>query len=352
MKKEDILEHVSELDIFRKYIDHDFKLGKAFTSEIREEKHPSANVFYGGRSGKYLYNDFAYKALDAFNFVMVRYGVSFRDALDIIARDFHLKDVKGYKRKPVKKIPKLPKPTFFKRTEFVHEPTIWDIDNTKFWWKTGISLSTLKVYNTIPVTYFYQKEHPNIVTHATKQKPVYLFQEGEGQKFYAPFHGKRFKFRNNMDPEKEVFGYSALSDYEPAIGIVGGNRDVLVMYEHLGIKCVSLNSESAFLMQWLYKDLKRRTPYLFMMYDNDRTGVLGMQKNADLYDIPLVYLYDILGYCTLKGSTWINDITDYAERVFVRRNVSSYHIKKHIYNAIKTHQNRKLQKVNRHQFQY
>jgi len=350
MKKEDILEHINELDILRKYINHDFTLGKAFISELREEKHPSANVFYGNRSRKYLYNDFAFKAIDAFGYVMIYYEVSFRDGLDIIASDFHLEDVKDYKRKPIKKIPKLPKPKFFDRTEFVYKSTNWDNDNTKFWWKTGISLSTLKVYNTIPIKWFHLKEHPNIVTHATKQKPIYLFQEGKGQKFYAPFHEKKSKFKNNMNPEKEVFGYSALNDHEPAIGIIGGNRDVLVMYEHLGIKCVSLNSESAFLMQWLYKDLMKKTPYLFIMYDNDKTGVLGMRKNADIYDIPIVHLSDILGYCTLKNSTWINDITDYAERVFVKRNVSSYHIKKHIYNAIKTYQNRKLQKVNRAQY--
>jgi len=349
MHKSAILEHVSELDIFRKYIAHDFKLGKAFLSEIREEKHPSANVFFATRSGKYLYNDFAVKAFDAFGYVMVRYGVSFRDALAMIAQDFNLEEVKGFKRKPVKKIPRIPKPVYFKRTAYTYEPAEWNQNNTQFWWTTGISLSTLKTYRVIPIAFFYPEGYPHGILQAAKDKPIYLFQEGEGQKFYAPFHGKKYKFRNNMNPEKEVFGYSVLNKQEPAIGIVGGNRDVLTMYEHLGIKCVCLNSESAILMEWLYKGLKKRTPYLFIMYDNDKTGALGMKKNADLFDIPTVYLSDILGYCTLKGSTWINDITDYAERIFVKRNVSAYHIKKYIYHAIKTYKDRKFQKVKKPQ---
>lgn len=74
--------------VFEFYI-KDFVERKAFKSVLREEKNPSVSVFRG--SNGYLYHDFATgDTLNAIDFVIAMFDLSFKEALERINSDLNL----------------------------------------------------------------------------------------------------------------------------------------------------------------------------------------------------------------------------------------------------------------------
>ena len=70
LTKENILKYISEEDIFRKYIGHNFNLGESFKSPLRDDDDtPSFNVYYNIEQGRVLYKDFGRTSGSAFTFV-------------------------------------------------------------------------------------------------------------------------------------------------------------------------------------------------------------------------------------------------------------------------------------------
>ena len=90
LDKETVLKYISEEEIFRKYIDYNFKLGEMFLSPLRKEDLPSFNVYCDNRSGRILYKDYAGSSGSAITFVMNKFNLTFREALKKIVTDFNI----------------------------------------------------------------------------------------------------------------------------------------------------------------------------------------------------------------------------------------------------------------------
>ena len=93
ISKENILSLTNQgLDVFRHSIDFSFQIGKAFSSPLRKDRHPSFSIFQERSSGVYLFKDFADDSIkgDAIRFIELLYNIPFIEALDKINRELSL----------------------------------------------------------------------------------------------------------------------------------------------------------------------------------------------------------------------------------------------------------------------
>ena len=124
------------------------------------------------------------------------------------------------------------------------------------------------------------------------------------------------------------------------IGILAGEKDVMSLFSNTGIRSITLSSEGAKLHTELYFELKNKTDNLFVLYDNDRTGVKQSNKISKSFNIPNIELSTFLRYNTLKGSKGINDVSDWY-KLFHKENRTKDWVYDLIIYKIKEHENSK-----------
>ena len=311
--KEEILNRIGPEAIFRKYIDHDFVFKKTFKSELREERNASANVFR--YRDTILYNDFADEALNCFGYVMKKYGVSFQEALEIIARDFNLEskgNVKTYhKPAPIKKLPKVEK----LRSKFEYRIKPLDKHEIAYFEQFNVTQKVktdeaLHEYNFIPLRYFRffstRRQEWSGWIESTKWEPTFLIKIGEKEKIYRPLSTK-LKWLSNTTSD-DIFGAEQIITKQVLAGLMAGQKDTLALYMNTGYRGVALSSEGASFTAERFLSIVDLAERYFIMYDNDKTGIRKMKQIADFYPITPCYLNSFLRYSALKSSTGIKDV--------------------------------------------
>ena len=316
ISKENILNQISEEQIFKQYIGHDFKLSVPFLSELQPEEHASANVFRSSKSGSLLYKDFRRDdTLNCFGYVMELYGCDFKGSLTIVAKDFNILPGKVTAKKIIK-IPKIfqDKP----RAMYEYQIKEWNISEEQYWLSFGITRAALDEYEIIPLEWFLsiKKGMDFPETESTKENPIFLILIGEGIKIYRPMEEPRKKWLSNTRAG-DIFGLkqaqeAAIHKRLDKLGLLAGQKDILSLYSNTGIRSVGLSSEGAKLRFMLYLSLKEIAEWLFILYDNDKTGIRQSEKIAFEYVICPILMNRFLRYSIFnKKSNGINDVADW-----------------------------------------
>lgn len=303
--KELILSQISELEIFEKYLGVKVKLGKAMKSPLRDEKHPSFNI-YQNEHGHVYYKDFGDERGDCFKFVMEIHGCSFKESLELIAQDFGInnsdQDLSRIRR--IASRIRIPKIYINPRKEFPYARTEWDELQLDLWSKANITTDVLQEYNTWPVSKVKipKRDGGSFTLYSKNQDPIYCFDYENGvKKFYRPnAPDKKYKFISNLR-KGDIFGLKQLRNHvqktgtkEELVIICAGQKDCLSLYSNTGIRVIALNSESAALTKELYIELMGYTEQLAVCYDNDETGYKNATKIREEYSIPWINLGKIV----------------------------------------------------------
>ncbi len=314
--KEKILSERTEEEIFRHYIGHDFRFSVPFLSELQPEKHPSANVFLSSKSGRPVYKDFRRDdSLDCFGYVMELFNCDFKGALAIISSDLGI--TSGHvERTETIKIPRIVEEKA--RTKYEYELKGWDTSELLFWNKYGIGQGALDEYDVTPLEWFQtikeDRIYPAVIS--SPRNPIFLILIGEGLKIYRPYEEIKKKWLSNTRVT-DVFGLkqAVTASYEKKLdklGMLAGQKDILSLYSRTGIRSIGLNSEGTKLKFNLYLQLSEITEWLFILYDNDRTGIINSQKIAEEYGISPILINRFLRYSTIsRESSGINDVADW-----------------------------------------
>lgn len=274
--KEGLMKYINEVDVFSKYIDEEFSLTKNIISPLRHppEKNPSFGFFVGDNQ-EVCFNDFVLQVKgDCVKFLMLKYNLSYFEALSKIATDFDLTE-----HFIVKKFEKIN--SFSKNSDFCKEKLLinytkyvlkgykerkWENHDIMFWYKYGISIETLNKYNVRPVSYYFLNDNP-----FKADKFAYCFAEYKDNKIsfkiYQPYN-QNYKWINNHD-ESVWQGWSQLPDFGEKLIITKSLKDVMAINQNLKIPTVSLQAEGIFPKQQVISELKRRFKQIFLFYDND-----------------------------------------------------------------------------------
>lgn len=320
--KERILEKVSEIQIYEKYIGKQLKLGKVILSPLRDEKQPSFNIYRSSTNGKIYWKDFGDERGDCFEFVMKLFTIDFKDAVELIANDFNIdKSSKDFTNLKAIKKPEILKLIVPKRkvitTEVEH---IWTTREAAFWLKLGVSAEILQEYDlTLLKSFTIKIEKEDSTSYLMKvdnsESMIFCYNKHghkDALKIYRPFvKEKRRKFTSNLLPTDDVFGLEQvvkakelINEKLNVVALCAGEKDCLSLYGNTGIRGICLNSESSHFTKAKYLSVMDYCKNLIVIYDNDKTGKQYAQKIAEDYNIPV---FDLSTITTLK------DTSDYFE---------------------------------------
>ena len=277
IKREDILAKVSEEMIFEHY-GVPIKKG-LFCSKLRNDKHPTV-ALYRSKTGALLYKDFGSSFCgDCFTFVAALFNVSFHDALLIVANDFNIikSDNLEKHNAQIKYTGTKFKET--KETEIKVEIRDFKDYELKWWYRYGITESTLKKFNVFSCKNIWLN---NEIFHYEKENQLIFGYYGdirenmERWRIYFP-RQHSYKFIGNWKSIMLQGAHQLPKNGGEYLVITKSLKDVMCLYE-LGISAIAPCSEHMFMTDKQYEKLCSKFTNIICCYDNDLAGIQGLNK--------------------------------------------------------------------------
>jgi hypothetical protein len=234
-----ILDKVSEYEIYRYYIGHDFVLGKTFCSPFRKENDPSFSITVS-KDDRLHHLDYAdsLKRGDCVDFVCQLFiGMNYDSALKMIAKDFGLISPLGEKREKVIIEYKEPTEKLFQvvvRKDFTP-------GEAKYWSDYHLGIDELRANNVYAVKKLYIDRE--LIRFTPGELVFGYFVEELGKwKIYRPFAPKEYKWRTNL-PHNYISGLSRIINNCEKGVITKAKKDEMVLAKFLP-NVASVQSES------------------------------------------------------------------------------------------------------------
>lgn len=302
--KKYILKHVSEEEIFKKYIGVDVSMRGKFASPLREDKIPTCNFFRHRSSGEiYLKDHSGHFVGNCFDTVMFIFTVNYGTALEIIASDFGLTEG-NVERQPMAIVHRERV-----KSKLKFQSRAWMKCDADFWGKYAIRTSLLKFYKVSPIQYLFLDGDIHYTHYVSN--PAYHYGFGEDEdKVYFP-KKKSFRFLCNTSV---LQGYDQLPETGEMLIITKSLKDVMVLY-NLGYAAVAPQSESMSISFEDYEELSERFDTIYSWYDFDLTGIRTANKMKKEYGIRPIFLTNGRFKTRNFGA---KDVSDWFENVLRR----------------------------------
>lgn len=268
--KSDILENISDLDIYRRYTQKEVKFAIQ-KSPLRKDRNPSFGFFI--KNKEILFNDYVLGGGDCIRFVQKMFNLNYNQAISKIVLDFNL-DNKFLCDNTIKKTPNNIDFTRTKEDILNSKENVligkrsrrWNINDKNYWTKYNISLKTLKEYNVEPIDYLFINDQPY-----KTDKLAYCYIERkddiETYKIYQPY-SKSMKWLTNHDYSVWQ-GWNQLPDKNENLIITKSLKDVMCIVSISDIPAVALQNEQIKPKQHIIDELRKRFKNIYLLYDND-----------------------------------------------------------------------------------
>ena len=236
-----ILEKISDYDIYKMYMPHqNWKINVVTYSPFRNEKNPSFIIGY--RGGALRFCDFgdSSKKGGCFDFVMMLFNISLREALLMIDRDFDLGIVTGSSTRNYERIvSNYTQPTATSKREYFIQVKARKFTNEELAYWNGYyqDIDDLRANNvySIDTLFLNKKKFP---LKDTELRFGYLY-EGHW-KLYRPFADKKNKWMPNNVPITMMDGLDDIRDCDVAF-INKSKKDYMVMKKVFPCCCAVQN---------------------------------------------------------------------------------------------------------------
>ena len=311
---DNILSRTNEQTIFQYYCKPFRNVGEKFNSELRDDPNPSAIISHF--DGKLWYKDFGaigQKAVDCFGYVMLKYSLTFMQALGIINLDLNL-GLKNYiEYPPSLEYVGLPdnKLINFNRAGFTSDKRVKAITPIyRNWLEIDVKYWKNKYYLDIPRLEFF-KIHPiskvdieGKLINVEIQTYSYLVDKEDGidiVKVYSPF--SKYKWISNCK-SYHYLGYNQLPWIGDNLIITKSLKDVAVL-SLFNLPAIAPQSEAQVISYEMYSKLRKRFTEFYVLYDNDAAGIAGAMETVEQYP-------DIIPIFIPKESG-VKDISDFID---------------------------------------
>ncbi len=310
LTSDSLLKYVSDYDIFRYYIGHDFIIGRAFKSPLREDTSPSFSIFISSRAGNpLLFKDFGTgETGGAVKFVQLLHNIDYNEALERIVFDFRLTDkfriTKTFESN--NKVPKRHSKEDVIRKINVVDIKIssrnWNLYDKEYWYdKYNIKKSTLDLYEVKPLKYIFINDK---VFKADRLAYAYIERKDDETRYkiYQPY-SKFMKWINNFVPNT-LSGYRQLPEIGDLLFITSSLKDGLVLRE-LGYNFIAPQSEGYVFKESLIDEMRDRFKKVVIFYDADTAGITSTHKLAEKFNLKYIFvdefIKDVSDYIEIKG---------------------------------------------------
>jgi hypothetical protein len=300
IKKEWLLNRITEQQIFIRYLGIEPNLVDKFTNPLREDKNADCVFYVSSANGSLRFKDFAYGFnWSCFDIVMQLNNCNFTEALIKIAIDFNLiesdKTIEPLIVNSSSTIPNKPK---------INAITKIDIKKRRFnqqdidYWGQ-FCLEPKDLFYVFPTEKLWLNTHP-YYKH-TETDPCYTYALGlEKRKAYFPFREKgNHKKPRFLQTSSEIEGIRLLPKTGGELLIVTKSyKDVLLLIK-MGYNAISPSAEGTKINLNLFKDNWSK---IVVWFDNDNAGLKNMQEH---------YLNEIKIHIPLNEP---KDITDFVKK--------------------------------------
>jgi len=292
LNRDFILKSISEQQIFDYYVDKPYKLGEMIQSNLRDDDSTaSLNIYI--KNGNIKYKDFGHSQGNCFEYVKNLYQCEYKEALEIIAKDFGLVLGKASKPKIHKEAEKFIE---FNKT-IIPVPRGWKSLDKQYWTdRYYIPLRRLVEYEVFAAQHIYLKNRPDNMfiwaSHADNN-PIYYYKLDNHYKCYKPLStDKKLKWLSTTDVN-DIQGMKQLPKRGELLIITSSMKDVLVLKE-LGYDAIALGGEGNRIPERILDYLWACFDNIVVFYDNDKPGLkygksFSEEIGAGMIHIPLEY---------------------------------------------------------------
>lgn len=290
-----ILDKISEYDIYKFYMPHqNWKINVVTYSPFRNEKNPSFIIGY--RGGALRYCDFgdSSKKGGCFDFVMMLFNISLREALLMIDRDFDLGIVSASSTKNYERIvADYAQPTATSKREFFIQVKTrkFTHEELAYWNMYYQDIDDLRANNvySIDTVYLNKQKFP---IKDTELRFGYLY-EGHW-KIYRPHADKKNKWMPNNVPITMMDGLDDITNCDVAF-INKSKKDYMVMKKIYPCCCAVQNEGMGCFSDENVEYLKENSDRQILSFDADEVGVKNSQLITKKFDfeycnVPKLYL--------------------------------------------------------------
>lgn len=277
---EDILEKTSEADILNYYLGIN-RVPILINSPLRQDKKPSMGIF-SPDGEKIYYIDFSTKEKGSIYTLLSKlWCTTFGQTLEKIYND-----VCGYSSSiPIRVSSKVQSLGFSKsNSDLKCKVREWKEHDIEYWESYGIGLKWLKYAEVYPISHtIIIKDGKEYVFGADKYAYAYV-EHKEGKttiKIYQPFNKKGFKWCNKHD-RSVISLWTKVPEYGKGICICSSLKDALCLWANTGIPSIAVQGEGYTMSNTAINELKRRFEKVFILFDNDKPGLLDGEKLASL----------------------------------------------------------------------
>lgn len=301
-----ILSKVSEVMLWRFYLNTDFKIGIPFCATYRKDSNPSFSIFLDRRNrlmGKDFGRDFYG---DVFNYISMLFNITTYESLIKVNHDFNLGllldtsitiDENIFKSKPltkqaIKKLDKLGENVISESNKIQVSIRHFEESDLNYWLQYGITYKTLKLYNVYCAGKVYCNNR--LCYYNVQDNPcyVYHFTETNHVKVYFPFQ-KSYRFMGNVNNYQDIQGYyqcDVKSNKENKFLILTKSmKDVMTLRE-FGIDAMAIHGEEHRFHTDFIRHIKKYYPIIISLYDRDITGIKGAKYLWKEFAIPANFI--------------------------------------------------------------
>lgn len=315
-----LLDKVSEYEIYRYYLGHDFKIGKSFNSPFRKESDASFSIIVT-KGGKLHHTDFgdSTKRGDCVDFVQQLFpGLTYSQTLSKIAYEFGLDRYSTCpqgERVQVNLEPHTAKETLI---QVVTKP--FNSADIAYWKQYGINETELKANDVYSVKKLYLNRE-RIMLPTTELVFGYLMEDK--WKIYRPLANKKDKWMTNV-PNSYISGMYRIKDGCENVVITKAKKDEMVLSKFVPY-VVSVQSESEFCITKNVIDLLTKTcGSIYINFDSDEVGV---QACKYYNKFGFKWINCPKGYKTPEGAV-IKDFADLARYHSLNTVIDYFRLKK------------------------
>jgi len=316
LNTEQIFKHISDYQIYSYYLNDEIELTRPICSPLRTDNVPSFTFFRHSYKNLIYWKDHSTGDYgDCFNFVSSMFGLSFRQSLIKIAKDFDLdlayreEDAQGItvlrRSIPSPRIVAMPK-----RYELGVKIQPFTLADKEYWSKYNISSEDLAKYNVFSISMIFSGGR--VIGRYKNDNPIYaylFYKDGMYTwKIYKPKEvDKRFKWMSNTN-RSILQGWDQMPETGEILLINKALKDVMVANK-LGYAGVAMQSESQMIKPVVMEELQRRFKHIFILQDFDLAGVKNANKHYKKYGIIPIFLQEFK-----TRSNGFKDVSDYVKK--------------------------------------
>lgn len=318
LTKTNILKYVSDEDLLNRYVMEFKGFNRQIHSNIRTNDSKSKSLSFICKGQKAIISDFGtqYIGLNVWNYLMIYLGYpdnrhGYMSLLDLIRRDFNL-PLQRYQKAQNVAVKREFRPAIANNKP-MEESNSWDIRyrsremgswpiDKEFWTdQYGITFETLELFNVKALDHFsLVQPDVEIMFSAGYKNPRYVYVPhpstgitGWKRKIYTPYaglHGQDKEKWFNSLPKNTVLGLHTLPEKGKILIIETSLKDTMANYELFkdndDVSFIDVFSESVFLPDDVFEDLKSRFEVIIYHGDNDEPGIRQAKLFSERYKIP------------------------------------------------------------------